>query len=189
MMFPSLRLPYIGCVNRMTQDTKNKKRLTMVALMLPTLLCVAGCQSTKPQIPELSARDMATAEAEIQTEQCRLKYPLNRKNVVARANCFNQANEVMSQYAPHPDLLQVYRAYVVVVAEQFRDGKLSESEMHAKLAEKHAQLNSESQRRFAARNPPIQPILMMPMPMPTPVPMTPYRLPCPPGPYTLACRI
>jgi hypothetical protein len=187
MMFPSSRLPYIGCADLMTQDTKNKKRLTMVALMLPTLFILAGCQSSNPQISAQSARDIANAEAAADFENCRRKYPFERKTVVAAAKCFNTAMQRLIPYERYPDLTQVFRAYTVVVAEQFRDGKLSESEYHAKIAEKQAQLTSESQRRFAASNPPIQPILMMQMP--TPVPMTPYRLPCPPGPYTLACRI
>jgi hypothetical protein len=108
---------------------------------------------------------------------------------VNRVKCFIAAKRRLMPYEPNPDLVQVSMAHTMLVAEQFRDGKISESEFHAKLAEKQAQLTSESHRRFAASNPPIQPILMMPMPMPAPVPVMPYRLPCPPGPYTLACRI
>ena len=163
-MFPSLRLPYIGCADLMTQDTKNKKRLTMVALMLPTLFILAGCQSSNPQISAQSARDIANAEVSADLDTCRRKYPIERRTVVDRAKCFNAARQRLMPYEPYPDLVQVYRAYTIVVAEQFRDGKLSESEMHAKLAEKQAQLTSESQRRFAASNPPVQPILMMQMP-------------------------
>jgi hypothetical protein len=189
MMFPSLRLPYIGCADLMTQDTKNKKRLTMVALMLPTLFILAGCQSSNPQISAQSARDIANAEAAADVDVCRRKYPAERKTIVDRAKCLNAALQRLVPYDPYPDITQVFRAYTVVVAEQFRDGKLSESEANMKIAEKRTQLASESQRRLATSNPPVQSIIIMPMPMPTPVPMTPYRLPCPPGPYNLACRI
>jgi len=169
----------------MKANTK-QRTLTKAALILPTLFILAGCQSSNTRKPEISARDIANAEASIQTEQCRRKYPLDRKTAVLRAKCMNDASEPIMAYHPHPDLNNVWRAHIVLIAEQFRDGKITESELHAKAAEKQAQLTSESQRRFAASNPPIQPVLMMPMP--TPSPMMPYRLPCPPGPYTLACR-
>ena len=76
--------------------------------------------------------------------------PGNPKIAVARAQCVNGAFAILQPTIPYPDLLQVYMADHLAIAEDVQAGRTSILQANAILARKWSELVAEEQRRGLA---------------------------------------
>lgn len=158
--------------------------ITMLCLSGFSLVSISGCASSNSDAKYQEAVAAGSAES----TRCREEYPLDRKHVMQRTKCLNQAAELMRPYSAYPDITDATGAYNVMLAEQFRDGKITEAEFLAKETERRSQGMAEVQRRELAKrsvaaqeNP--QAVVVYPMTNTMPV----FRAPCLPGPRGPTC--
>jgi hypothetical protein len=105
-----------------------------------------------------------------------------------RTKCLNKSAASLRALSPHPDIADANAAYNLMIAEQFKDGKLSESEFLAKEADRRSQDIAEVQRRdLAQRNTNAQerPQAVVVYPMNNTMPV--FRAPCLMGPRGPTC--
>jgi len=74
----------------------------------------------------------------------------NPKIAFARAQCVNGAFAILQPTIPYPDLLQVYMADHLAIAEDVQAGRTSILQANAILARKWSELVAEEQRRGLA---------------------------------------
>jgi hypothetical protein len=118
------------------------------ALTLAAL--IAGCGLARQR--ELAAQMAALREQSAAAmKECGEKFPPgNPKMAVARAQCVNAALVIVQPTLPYPDLLQVYMADHMAVAEDIQAGRTSIAQGNAVLARKWSELVGEEQRRRLA---------------------------------------
>lgn len=149
-----------------------------------SLAFIAGCASDNTEAKYRAA--LATASAE--STRCRDEFPLDRKHAIQRTKCLNRSADLLRPYVAYPDITDATGAYNLMLAEQFRDGKITEAEFLAKETERRSQGMAEAERRglaqraVAAQESPQQ-VIVYPMNNTMPV----YRVPCLPGPLGPTC--
>ena len=123
---------------------RHQMRRLCVALALAAL--IAGCGLARQR--ELAAQMAALREQSAAAmKECGEKFP---KMAVTRAQCVNAALVIVQPTLPYPDLLQVYMADHMVVAEDIQAGRTSIAQGNAVLARKWSELVGEEQRRRLA---------------------------------------
>jgi hypothetical protein len=119
-------------------------KLFLLGLSLAT---VAGCASNDNDAKYQEAVAAATAES----TRCRDEYPLDRKNAMQRTKCLNRAADLLRPYISYPEITDATGAYNLMLAEQFRAGKITEAEFLAKETERRSQGLAEAERRDLAK--------------------------------------
>ena len=119
-----------------------------LAVLLAAL--VAGCGIARQR--ELVAQAAALREQSAAAmKECAEKFPPgNPRIAVARAECVNGAFAMLLPTLPYPDLLQVYMADHMAIAEDIQTGRMSTAQANAVLAHKWSDLVAEEQRRALA---------------------------------------
>jgi hypothetical protein len=80
--------------------------------------------------------------------QCEQRYPPNRKPVVARVKCINEAHmKTVDKNDPYLDLLRVMATDYVVLAEQYDAGKLTQAQYEAAVAKVAAEYRTRAPQR------------------------------------------
>jgi hypothetical protein len=119
--------------------------LFMAAITLS--LTLAGCGIAQQQEMKARAAELK-AQSEMAAQACDDSFPAgNTKTAVARAKCQAEAIAILRPIQPHPDLLDLYIATRLSVAEDVQNGRLSIAKGNEVLATKRAELVAEEQRR------------------------------------------
>jgi hypothetical protein len=113
-------------------------------------ILIAGCGIARPR--EAAAQMSALRQQSAATmKECGEKFPPgNPKTSVARAQCVNAALAIAQPTLPYPDLLQVYMADHMAVAEDIQTGRATIAQGNSILARKWSELVGEEQRRQLA---------------------------------------
>jgi hypothetical protein len=149
-----------------------------------SLTAVTGCASTNNDAKYQEALAAGTAES----TRCREAYPMDRQHIMQRTKCLNGAAEMMRPFSAYPDITDATGAYNLMLAEQFKDGKITEAELLAKETERRSQGMAEVERRDLAKrsvNAQESPRAVMVYPMGNPI--QPFRFQCLPGPRGPVC--
>jgi hypothetical protein len=123
--------------------TMNKSR---VATMLFVAVMMAGCGMIARREAE-ERRVAIRTEAQAAIQVCREQYPEGAKPM-ARARCFNSAEEIMRPLFPYPDLLDLRMATRTSLAEKEEHGQLTHNDAVLQFAQFHSQNVAEEQRRL-----------------------------------------
>jgi hypothetical protein len=109
---------------------------------------LAGCGVAQRIQAQEQAKKLA-AQSDAAIADCNTRLPTgDRKTIVARMTCLNEAMTIrMPLFGTDQDLAQAFMANRLAIAEQVQNGKLSNAEGNAAIAEKWSQSVSESQRR------------------------------------------
>jgi len=120
-----------------------------------TLSVVLGGCGLARQYQEREQAEQLKAQAKVAVAECNVKFPVgNAKIEVARAQCLNDALAIqMPVLAPDQDLVQLFMADRMAIAEQIQNGKIELVEGNAEIAAKWSAVVSESQRRQMANRP------------------------------------
>lgn len=122
------------------------KRQVVGAIFL--CLAVSGCANAARVEREEKAK-AASAEFVSARSQCGSRYP-SAKDAVSRANCINDATQIIRQYLPYPDLLDQENAARLLISEQIAGGKITPAEGGVRFAKMHSDVVAEEQRRTLA---------------------------------------
>jgi hypothetical protein len=108
---------------------------------------LAGCGIARQR--ELQAqREALQAQSKAAVEQCNQTYPTgDPKTAVARAKCENEAVGIQRPLMPYPDLMDLFFASRIAIAEQFQNGKITLAQANETLAIKRSEIIAEEQRR------------------------------------------
>jgi hypothetical protein len=113
-------------------------------------LAVAGCgvirqRELQARVDELKAK---TKEAE---QQCNVTWPAgNPKTAVPRARCQTEALAIMRPIAPYPDLIDLFIASRIAIAERVQNGQVTIAQANEAIATKRSEIIAEEQRRQLA---------------------------------------
>jgi hypothetical protein len=119
-----------------------------VALALAALLVGCGIARQRELAAQIAALREQSAAA---MKECGEKFPPgNPKIAVARAQCVNGAFAILQPTMPYPDLIQVFMADHLAVAEEVQIGRTTIAQGNAILAHKWSELVAEEQRRNLA---------------------------------------
>ena len=147
-------------------------------------LALTGCASN-----EADARWQSALEAaQLEGTRCRNEYPIDRQHIMQRTKCLNNSAATLRALSPHPDIADANAAHNLMIAEQFRDGKITEAEFLSKETANRSQGIAEVQRRDLAQravNAQERPQAVVVYPMTNTMPV--FRAPCAMGPRGLAC--
>lgn len=160
------------------------KRIPLLLLVAVAILSLAACSSNDADARWQAALTASQAES----TRCRDTYPLDRQHIIQRTKCLNNSAATLRALSPHPDIAEANAAYNLMIAEQFRDGKLTEAEFLAKETAHRSQGIAEGQRRdLAQRSVESQerPQAVVVYPMTNTMPV--FRAPCAMGPRGPAC--
>ena len=86
------------------------------------------------------------------SESCTASFSEEPKDAIARAKCFNAADEAYAPYTGSPDLIRLRIAKRTEIAERMATGKITRAQGVLELAELNASLTSEDQRRKNANH-------------------------------------
>lgn len=78
---------------------------------------------------------------------CRARFSESDKDAVARAKCFNEADEKYASTTRYPDLAYLLIAKRSELAERQAAGKITRAQFRLELSELGTRLASEEQRR------------------------------------------
>lgn len=123
------------------------RRIVAVVLMGALL---GGCGIVQQR--ELAAkRALLREQSAMAMKECGEKYPPgNSKTAVARAQCMNGAFTILQPTLPYPDLLQVFMADHVAIAEEVQAGRTTIVQANSVIARKWSEIVAEEQRRNLA---------------------------------------
>jgi hypothetical protein len=124
----------------------------MKTVCFVTFICIllAACgiarrQEMQARIAELDAQTIAAMQA------CNDSLPAgNPKTAVARAKCQVDAIVIRRPIVTHPDLMDLFIAKRMVVAEDVQNGKLTVAQANVIIANLHSEWVTEEQRRNLA---------------------------------------
>jgi hypothetical protein len=126
------------------------------ALVLIVAITVAGCgvihqRELQARVNELKAKSQAASE------ECDMMWPAgNPKTAMARAKCQTEAIAVVRPVSPYPDILDLFIASRIAIAERVQNGQLTVAQANELIATKRSELVAEEQRRtLANRIPPM----------------------------------
>jgi hypothetical protein len=96
-----------------------------IVLALITATALAGCGAMKQR--ELQARvDELKAQSQAAAQECDATLPGgNPKSAMARAKCQTEAIAIMRPVAPYPDILDLFIASRIAIAERVQNGQLT----------------------------------------------------------------
>lgn len=123
------------------------RRLLVVLLAL----ALTSCAASKLQ-EQLEKRAVAEKEYQNAKSECDQKIPPpgTAKTAGARAQCVNDAVAVLMPTTRYPDVLQLFMAQNLDIAEQIQSGHLTPIQGNAAVAQKWSEAMAESQRRGVA---------------------------------------
>jgi hypothetical protein len=115
---------------------------SVVILVAPLL---AGCAlSQQTRNVEL------IGESNIALAACLREYPVTRETVMERMKCVNQAFLIrLPSFGPNKDLAYNLTTHGTVIAEQYKNGRITQAQFNAAIADEVSRLNSELLRRKA----------------------------------------
>jgi hypothetical protein len=116
---------------------------SVVILLAPLL---AGCALTQ------QARNAELIrQSNIALAVCTGKYPvITRETVMERTKCMNQAVLIrLPVFGPNQDLAYALTAHVTVSAEQYKNGRITQAQFSAAVADEVSRTQGELQRRNA----------------------------------------
>jgi hypothetical protein len=116
-----------GCADQQLQQ-----RQTMVS---------AGSEQRQMMVAAASEQHQADAAT------CRARFSESDKDAVARAKCFNEADEKYAPTTRYPDLAYLLIAKRSELAERQAVGKITRAQFRLELSELGTRLASEEQRR------------------------------------------
>jgi hypothetical protein len=114
-------------------------------------LAMAGCGIMRQR--ELQARiDELKAKSHEAGEQCNVLWPAgNPKTAISRAKCQGEALAIIRPIAPYPDVLDLFIASRIAIAERLQNGQMTVAQANEAIAAKRSELVAEEQRRQLAR--------------------------------------
>lgn len=111
--------------------------------------CAPGTRGYDPQ-PDQQQQAMLAAAMQQHNEDvaaCRAQFSESNHDAVARAKCFNQADEKFAPTARYPDLINLLMAKRSELAERQAAGKITRAQSMLELQQMITQLTSEEKRR------------------------------------------
>jgi hypothetical protein len=101
---------------------------------------------------ELQARvDELKAKTQEAEQQCSITWPPgNPKTAVSRAKCQTDPLAIMRPVHPYPDLLDLFIASRMAIAERVQNGQMTIAQANEAIATKRSELVAEEQRRQLA---------------------------------------
>jgi hypothetical protein len=108
-----------------------------------------GATAQQANLAAAAAAQRATAKETFKTRAsaCTQKFQ-GQQNALMRAQCVNDAMNVLLPVVPYPDLLRTLMAYRLAVVEQYQSGKITLAQANAAIAQKVSELTSEEQIAF-----------------------------------------
>lgn len=126
----------------------------LVILVIAIGLAGCGIAQQREQEAALQARRAAVAAAgqqhEAARETCLKTFSEKNSDAVARAKCFNTADEILKPFNRYPDLLNLRIAKRNELAERQAAGKITRAQLVLEGSQLDSQLASEAQRRSNA---------------------------------------
>jgi len=120
----------------------------VLLIAIPFILGACGILS-EPE--EKETRAALESRSLVALQECHAKYASGAPAVaVARAQCNNAATNITRPSFSFPDLLDVYLANRLAIAERYQKGQLTLAKANEELAERRSQLIAEEQRRLLA---------------------------------------
>jgi hypothetical protein len=123
-----------------------------IGILIGTALAflLSGCGLVRQQ--EMKARAEALqAQSAAATQECEVKFPKgNPKAAMDRTRCMNNAQLILRPLAPYPDLMDLYLASNMAIAERLQKGQITIAQANEEIARKSAEITSEQQRRMLA---------------------------------------
>jgi len=116
----------------------------LVILALAFGLAGCGLAMQREQQQKLAAANQQLKEA---SEACQASFSEERKDAIARAKCFNDADRAFMPFSTAPDLVNLRMAKRSEVAERMAQGKITRAQAVLELNELNSNLVSEDQRR------------------------------------------
>jgi hypothetical protein len=115
------------------------------------LLAVTGCGIVRQR--EFQARvDELKAKSHEAGQQCNVTWPPgDPKTAVSRAKCQGDALAIIRPIAPYPDVLDLFIASRITIAERLQSGQLTIAQANEAIAAKRSELVAEEQRRQLAK--------------------------------------
>jgi hypothetical protein len=113
-------------------------------MVLSTTLAGCGLIARQEQQERLAAATQQLKEA---SEACTARFSEEPKDAIARAKCYNAADQAFMPFSSAPDLLNLRIAKRSEIAERIAAGKISRAQGVLELAELNSNLTSEDQRR------------------------------------------
>jgi hypothetical protein len=89
----------------------------------------------------------AKAQQEAAMAECIAKYPPGGKQYIEKAQCQNNAMNILRPFMPYPDLLDQDMASRMAIAEKLQQGKFTLAEANLQQSQAHSQIVAEEQRR------------------------------------------
>lgn len=113
-------------------------------------LTLLGCGLARQQ--ELEAKRAALQEQNAAAVQiCDSKFPKGEtKTAIVRAQCMNEAAEILRPTMPFPDLLDVFMTSRMAIAERVQKGQMTIAQANEEITARRSQLVAEEQRRMLA---------------------------------------
>jgi hypothetical protein len=129
-----------------TSDTTGGVGVLRVLVILALAFGLAGCglAMQREQQEKLAAANHQLKEA---SEACQASFSEERKDAIARAKCFNDADKAFMPFSTAPDLVSLRIAKRSEVAERIAQGKITRAQGVLELSELNTNLVSEDQRR------------------------------------------
>jgi len=109
-------------------------------------LMLAGCGLSRQQ-EQQAARAAALEQLKAANATCQAAYSEEAKDAIARAKCFNAADQAYMPFSDAPDLLSLRIAKRSELAERMAAGKITRAQAVLELSQLNANLVSEDQRR------------------------------------------
>jgi len=159
---------------------------TLVKFLVISTAMTAITSCSSDSVDERFQQALTSAQTE--SARCRDEYPLDKTHIIQRTKCLNKSSELVRPFAAYPDISDATAAYNLMLAEQFRDGKISEGELLAKETERRSQGIAEAERRGLANravNAQERPHSVVVYPMNNTMPV--FRAPCLMGPRGPTC--
>jgi hypothetical protein len=101
---------------------------------------------------ELQAQtEQLNAKSQAASQKCDTTLPAgNPKTATARAKCQTDALKILRPVEPYPDLMDLFIASRISIAERVQNGQLTIAQANELIAQKYSALFSENQRRSLA---------------------------------------
>jgi hypothetical protein len=111
---------------------------------------ITGCGLIRQQ--EIKERNAALKQqAEAASQQCDANLPPgNPKTAVARAKCQMDAYNIIRPVVAYPDLMDLFIARRMLVAEQVEKGQITIAQANDLIATRQSEITAEEQRRNLA---------------------------------------
>lgn len=120
-----------------------------LAVILICVIALCGCGIAARQQAQQQVGD-ARNRAAAGLQECEAKHPpATPKIAVRRAECINQALALLRPTIPYPDLLDVFMASHMSIAERYQNGQLTFAQANEMIAQKRSEITAEEHRRVS----------------------------------------